>query len=350
MHERLRIGVIAPPWLTVPPGGYGGTEAVVDVLCRGLAAAGHDVTLVAHGASTCPVRVVPVLATRAALDINDALAEEQHTAAAYAILRDQDVIHDHTRIGPRHARDVDVPVVVTNHGPFDVEADERLRAYAAPNLTVVAISAEHARRAATLPVGAVVHHGIDITEMPFGDTPGPHLLFLGRMSPDKGVHHAIRYARDCGVPLVLAAKMREPGEHQYFRRHVAPALGGNVVYAGELDGAAKLAMLASARALLNPLCWPEPFGMVMIEAMACGTPVITSRLGAAPELVTPEVGRLCDDPDEFREAIAGIDRVDRAAVRAHVAANFSAERMVQRHLDVYRTAIARHRVTSGALR
>ena len=340
VQDRLRIGVIAPPWLSVPPEGYGGTEAVVDQLCRGLAAAGHDVTLVAHPSSTCPVRVVPVLAEHGALAINDAEAERRHVGGAYAILRDHDVIHDHTRAGTIHARDVGVPVVVTNHGPFDVEANERLAAAACPSLSVVAVSEAHALGARGVRVDAVIHHGVDVDSVPWR-RPGEHLLFLGRMSPDKGVHLAVRYARDAGVPLLIAAKMREAGEREYYRREIAPNLGAGILHVGEIGGRTKLEMLASARALLNPLCWPEPFGMVMIEAMACGTPVIARRCGSTPEIVAGGTGFVVDDDDGFRRAIRDVGRIDRAAVRAHVARSFSTARMVERHVALYRAAIAR---------
>lgn len=337
----MRIGVIAPPWLSVPPAGYGGTEAVVDQLCRGLAAAGHDVTLVAHPASTCPVRVVPVLTGRATPAINDAEAERRHVEGAYAILRDHDVIHDHTRLGAAHAAEVAAPVVITNHGPFDTEADERLAAAAGPNVFVVAISVAHARGAGGVRVHAVIHHGVDVDAFPSGRTPREHLLFLGRMSPDKGVHLAVRYARDAGVPLLIAAKMREAGEREYFRREIAPHLGGGILHVGEVGGRTKLEMLASARALLNPLCWPEPFGMVMIEAMACGTPVIARRCGSTPEIVTEGCGFVVDDDEGFRRAIHDVRRLDRTAVREHVAQRFSTGRMVDRHLALYRDVIAR---------
>ena len=149
-------------------------------------------------------------------------------------------------------------------------------------MPVVALSRNHAASAGEIPVAAVIYHGVDVNEFPIGTGDGDYAVFLGRMSPDKGVHIAARAARRAGVPLRIAAKMREPAEFAYFEREVKPLLGGGVEYVGEVGGQAKLELLARATCLLNPLTWPEPFGMVMIEALACGTPVVAHAVRVGP--------------------------------------------------------------------
>ncbi|TAM86340.1 MAG: glycosyltransferase family 4 protein, partial [Jatrophihabitans sp.] len=221
----MRIGLIAPPWVPVPPPAYGGTEVVVDNLARGLRRLGHDVRLFTVGTSTCPV-------PRAHLypdpiePMGEGNREAAHVLAAYEELRGVDVIHDHTMLGPligAAAARRGPPVVVTAHGPFTPDA-RRIFAAAATRAAIVAISHDQARRAGPVPITAVIHHGIDLDLYRAGPGGGGYLLFIGRMSPDKGVHRAVRVARRCGVPLRIVTKMREPAERAYFDEVVAPML------------------------------------------------------------------------------------------------------------------------------
>jgi len=199
---------------------------------------------------------------------------------------------------------------------------------------VVAISHSQRRAAPEVPVAAVIHHGVDPASFPVSPGTGGYVMFLGRMNPDKGAHRAIAVARAAGKQIVLAAKMWEPAKRRYFTECVEPLLGPDAVYVGDVGGVRKLGLLANAEALLNPIRWPEPFGLVMIEALVCGTPVLTFAEGAAPEIV--EHGRsgfLCDDEDDMAAAVATCARlVDRAESRARVEACFSTERMVADHL------------------
>jgi glycosyltransferase involved in cell wall biosynthesis len=213
------------------------------------------------------------------------------------------------------------------------------RAYG-QRMPVIAISADQAERAPDVPIARVIHHGVDPEQFPSGEGEGGYLLFLGRMTPDKGAHEAIGIAREAGLPLKLAAKMREPDEFAYFHQHVEPLLGAGVQHVGEASKVDKLELLAGASALLNPIRWPEPFGLVMIEALACGTPVLTYAAGAAPEIVEQGVtGFLCADQAALIEAIGRIGELNRRDCRAAVAGHFSSERMVSEHLGLYEEMI-----------
>jgi glycosyltransferase involved in cell wall biosynthesis len=345
----LRVGLIAPPWVPVPPTVYGGTEAVVDQLARGLAAAGCDVRLFTTGDSTCPVEkgsfYAEALSTRV-----DQTAELAHVQAAYDFLADVDVIHDHTLTGPTELNlsSIPMPVVTTAHGPFTSELRERYRA-AAEHVSVIAISLAQRRSAPEIPIAAVIHHGLDVASFPPGEGRGGYLFFLGRMSPDKGAHRAIAVARAAGRSILLAAKMWEPAEYRYFTEVVEPLLGEDAVYVGEVGGPHKLELLGAAEALVNPIRWPEPFGLAMIEALACGTPVLAFPEGAAPEIVDQgRTGFLCTDEEDMASMVDHVRDLDREACRNDVATRFSTSRMVEDHLALYRRLLARRDAATRA--
>jgi glycosyltransferase involved in cell wall biosynthesis len=336
---ELRIGLIAPPWVPVPPTVYGGTELVVDVLARGLREAGCDVVLFTTGDATCPVRrqwLYPeALGTEAF-----ARGDREHAERAYDVLADAgvDVIHDHTLAGPllfdRHPRGV--PVVTTVHGELVPSLRALYGAAAAGGVSVVTISHAQRRTGPDVCVAATIHHGIEVERFPVGDGGGGYVLFLGRMSPDKGAHRAIEVAREAGRPIVLAAKMWEPDERRYFAEQVEPLLGTDAAYVGEVGGREKLELLGGAEALVNPIRWHEPFGLVMIEALACGTPVLSFVEGAAPEIVEHgRTGFLCADEQDMAVALGCVADLDRFACRAAVEQRFSAACMVAKHLDLY---------------
>jgi len=334
----LRVGLIAPPWVPVPPNIYGGTELVVDQLARGLTAAGCEVTLFGTGEATCPVPrrwLYPQsLGTMA-----DPSAELAHVEAAYRELVGVDVIHDHTLSGPPWAdlHPPGTPVVTTVHGEFTPEMRELYTVAAAAGVAVVAISESQRCTALEVPVAAVIHHGIDLVRYPVGRGDGGYVMFLGRMHPDKGVHRAIEVARAAGKRILLAAKMWEPAEHRYFAERVEPLLGPDAVYLGEVGGWRKLELLGGAEALINPIRWPEPFGLVMIEALACGTPVLAFPEGAAPEVVDDtHTGFLCVDEGDMAAKTALVSDLDRRACRASAERRFSSGRMAEDHLELYR--------------
>ncbi len=343
----MRIGLIAPPWISVPPPNYGGTEVVVDTLARGLSAAGHDVVLVTTGDSTCPVARRSVYSRGQIGELGNVAIELRHLLYAYEHVGDVDIVHDHTVAGPLLARGFDVaPVVTTNHGPFTPEANAIYAA--AGDVPVVAIS-HHQASTAQVPVEKVIHHGIDLGRYPLGSGSGGYLVFLGRMSPTKGVGEAITLARRVGMPLLIAAKLNEKCERDYYEAEVAPRLGDDVRYLGTVGGAEKARLLGEAAALVNPIAWDEPFGLCMVEALACGTPVVVTSRGSAPEIVTDGVtGFVRDSVDELATAIQDLATIDRRACRASVEARFTAERMVADYVAFYEEVLRESRATAAA--
>lgn len=351
-RDAVRVAVIAPPWLPVPPTGYGGTELVLDTLCRGLADQGHEVLLYTTGDSTCPVERAWTYERHLGVANMSPPMELHHVMDAYDMAErwEADVVHDHTVTGPVWAQvHTRLPVITTNHGPFEEPLTSIYRRIA-PTVPVIAISHHQASTAGDVPVRQVIHHGLDTDAVPLGSGNGEFALFLGRMNEAKGVHRAIEIARAAGIPLKIAAKMREPHEFEYFETMVEPLLGGEVEYLGEVGPEDKYRLLGDARCLLNPIAWPEPFGMVMIEALACGTPVVGTPCGAAPEIVDDGVtGLLRKDPPALVDALVEVERIDRGACRRAVEERFSMARMAQGHLAVYRSLVAGGRAEAAEL-
>jgi len=338
----MRIGLIAPPWVPVPPPRYGGTEVVVDNLARGLQELGHEVELFTVGESTCPVRRQH-LYPAAVRPMGTSVEEAAHVLAAYEALSDVDLIHDHTVLGPLLAADIErsqAPLVCTHHGAFTAE-NIRIFTEIARHAAVVAISRSQAGYAATVPIAAVIHHGIDLEVFQPGPGDGDYLLFMGRMSPDKGVDRAVRVAHASGRPLVVVTKIREAAEKDYFDTVVRPILASEDTLVVEPDQAERLELLGRATALINPITWPEPFGLVMAESLASGTPVVGFPYGAAPEIVDDGVtGFLCRDESQMIAAIGRVQLIDRQACRAAAQARFSLIRMASDYLGLYRRRLA----------
>jgi glycosyltransferase involved in cell wall biosynthesis len=207
--------------------------------------------------------------------------------------------------------------------------------------SLIAISHHQANSAPCVRISRVIHHGLDTAEVPVGNGDGGYACFLGRMHPDKGLLQAIAVARLARIPLRIGAKMRSRDEQEYFRAVIEPLLGPDVEYLGELNTAEKYALLGGAVALLNPIQWPEPFGMVMIEALAAGTPVIATRRGSAPEIVDEGVtGLLSGGIRELAAALTVAGRLDRRACRRAAETRFSNQRMVAEHVELYNEAIS----------
>lgn len=342
--DPLRIGVLAPPWIAVPPPAYGGTEGVIDRLARGLQAAGHEVRLWTTGDATCPVPRGSTFETAAGEPMGLTTTELEHTIAAYEWFTAErcDVVHDHTLAGPLVATGP-APVVTTNHNPFGPPGLAAIYRRISATTRIIAISRHHASVARRLgiPVAHVIHHGVDVDEFAVGDGTGdergPYLAFVGRMDPTKGVGTAIDVARAAGWRLLIAAKMRDEGEISYYERDVAPRCTDGIDYVGEVGPSDKARLIGGAAALLNPIRWPEPFGLVMLEALAIGTPVITTPCGAAPEIVAHcRTGFVCDDARQMVDAVGSIDRIDRRRCRARARRLFSTGEMVARHVRAYR--------------
>jgi len=308
---------------------------VVDRLARGLVTAGHDVLLAAPAGSTCPVPQVAGAIEPEPLDIGQSLSELAHIVRGYAAMSGMDVIHDHTLAGPLYrGRPAQIPVVVTSHGPFLAAESDLFRAMQR-DTSIVAISRHQASTAQGIKITKVIHHGIDVDEIPVG-AGGDGAAFVGRMHSCKGVREAIEIARAADMPLQIAAKMREPAEHDYFRAEIEPLLDRNITYLGELELADKYALMGGSRVLLNAIQWAEPFGLVMIEALATGTPVVATRQGSAPEIVDDgRTGYLRSSTTGLAAALHEAATLVRAECRAAAVERFSTQRMVRDHLDLY---------------
>jgi len=337
----MRIALIAPPWVPVPPPAYGGTETVIDLLAAGFADRGHEVLLYTTGDSVCPVTKAWALPAALGTANTNPATELHHVISAYTTIVEwgADIVHDHTLVGPVYAQGVDIPVVTTNHGPFDGELAQLYRAVS-DRVGVIAISRHQASKSSHTRIAAVIHHGIDVESIPARAGNGGYAAFLGRMCPDKGVDVAARIARAGGFPLKIAAKLAEPAERDYFQTAVRPLLGGDIEYVGELGGAAKYEFLGQASCLLNPLRWDEPFGMVMIEAFACGTPVVATRGGSVPEIVQDgATGYIRDSDADLATAVGHIGDLDRLTCRNAARVRFSKDRMVRDHLDLFQAIV-----------
>jgi len=233
---------------------------------------------------------------------------------------------------------VATPVVHTMHGPLDGEAGPVYEQIArvAPRVKLISLSLNQRRPLPDLPWVANCPNALDLAAYPVQPHRGDYLVFIGRMSPDKGAHRAIRVAKDAGLPLKMAGKMNEPPEKEYFETQVRPALGWGIEYLGEVTHAEKVELLQNARATLFPIEWEEPFGLVMIESMACGTPVIATRWGAVPEVIEHGIsGIIVEDSSEMAAALEEADRLDPLECRRYVEERFSAARMVADYLAAY---------------
>lgn len=337
----MRIGLIAPPWIPVPPPAYGGIEAVIDNLARGLTALGHDVRLFTVGESTCPVPRQWLFSSPAE-PMGDQLHEAAHVLAAHEALADADIIHDHTMLGPLLAGRRGLarpPVVTTIHGRLTPQTRRTLAEIAA-HASIVAISRSQARSLGGIPLAAVIYHGIDLDVYRPGPGTGGYLLFVGRMSAEKGVHHAVRVAHQAGWRLIIAAKARDPAEHAYFDQQVRPLLRPGDGWPAEQPLAARVDLMRHAAALVNPITWPEPFGLVMAEALATATPVLAFPNGAAPEIIEHgRTGYLCQDEDEMTAAVGRLPEIDRSRCRMAAERRFSLNRMAADYERLYRAIL-----------
>jgi glycosyltransferase involved in cell wall biosynthesis len=338
--DKFRIAIVAPPWLPVPPERYGGVEWIVSLLADGLAELGHDVTLFAAGGSFTRARLATTLAEPQPFQYGRTLPELGHVLDAYGRVGDFDVVNDHSGLIAAALADlVGVPVCHTVHTPLTGREGQLYRGISAlnPRLRFISMTMHQRAPAPDLPWLANCPSAIDLDAYPFAPRRGEYLAFLGRMSSEKGAAHAIAAAKALGMPLKLAGKMHEVAERDYFRREIAPYLGDGVEYLGEVTHEEKVRLLQGARCTLFPIEWEEPFGLVMIESMACGTPVAAVRRGAVPEVIDDGVsGVVVDDVADLAEAVSRADAIEPTACREHVEEHFSDRRMVRRYLDAYR--------------
>ncbi|MFN2471302.1 MAG: glycosyltransferase family 4 protein [Gaiellaceae bacterium] len=337
----MRIALIAPVWFPVPPPGYGGIELVVSLLADGLADAGYDVTLFASGDSRTKATLQWTFRRAPSASIGIAEYEFRHALACYSRAGDFDVINDHS--GPFTATlggSVATPTVHSVHGPLGGVPGEiyDLIARVTPSVPLISISENQRRPRPDLPWLATVPNALDLSLYPAKPHRGDYLLFLGRMNAEKGCHRAIAVAMQLELPLKIAGKRRDPEEHEYFAEFVEPHVGHHgIEYLGEVPHGKKVELLQEARATLFPIEWDEPFGLVMIESMACGTPVIATRHGAVPEVIADGLsGVIVDNYREMPAALEAADALDPRECRRYVEERFSRERMVADYVEAYR--------------
>lgn len=341
----MHVAVIAPPWFTVPPTGYGGIELVVALLADGLVARGHDVTLFASGGSQTKARLVsPLIDPPDPALLGNTWFDAYHATSAYLeIDHAYDVVHDHSGIVGASLGGLcrgNPPVVHTLHGPW-TEPSRKLYGLLHEHVHLVAISTAQQADNPGIRYAGVVHNGIDLGAYPYVEEKDDFLVYIGRANPDKGPTLAIEVARRAGLPLAMIVKKSEPFERAYWDEIVAPVLHDEVEVYEAVTHERKVDLLGRARAMVFPIQWPEPFGLVMVESMACGTPVVACPAGAAVELVEEGVtGFLRESIDGLVEAVGEVGRCSPAACRARVQHRFSAEAMVSGYERIFRSVLA----------
>ena len=341
--------MLAPPWIGVPPHGYGGIESVVSLLSDELVRRGHSVTLFCAAGSHSAAIVRPLLDAPHPDRIGEALFEADHVAQAFAEIDATadtgwpfDIVHDHSGFTALAMADsLSVPIVHTLHGEFDRYTGAFYERHGHKAALVAISAAQQATAPLGVEVAAVIPNPVAVADWPLQARKADYLLWIGRLCADKGPERAIDVARRADLPLVLAGPV-QPGQEDFFDTEIAPHLErGQVTYVGEVAGRAKTELFASARAMLMPITWPEPFGMVMVEALACGTPVIAFPQGAAREIVVDgENGFLVADENEMASAIKRVGDIEPWACRQSVASRYDVSAVTAQYDALYRTILA----------
>jgi glycosyltransferase involved in cell wall biosynthesis len=350
----VRVALLAPAWFAVPPVRYGGIEWVVSHLADGLVDRGHDVTLFAAGDSQTKAQLVTSYDEPPSYRIGLSLPDLHHALTCLERAGEFDVVNDHS--GPLACalgQVIATPFCHTVHGPLRGEPGTIYAQIArvCPRVGLISLSYDQRSPLPNLPWLATCHNAIDLEDYPYDPGDDGYLLFLGRMAPDKGAHNAVRIALETGLPLKLAGKMHDPEERAHFDATVSPHLNDRIEYLGEVSHDEKVQLLQRALLTVFPIQWAEPFGLVMVESMACGTPVLATAMGAVPEVV--EQGRggiVADTVDELAGRVAEAAALDRAGVRAVAEERFSAERMVTEYELAYERLIERAGARNGAAR
>jgi glycosyltransferase involved in cell wall biosynthesis len=346
----VRIALIAPPWYTIPPSGYGGIEWVVALLADGLTDRGHDVTLFAAPGSDTKARLVSPLDEEPPREaIGDPWYEASHIVSVYEHCDEFDILHDHTGpVGVSVGALSDCPTIHTLHGPFTEQTLMLYRRVARQHWFVAISESQRSMAPPDLRWAGVVYNGILMDQYPFREDKDDFLFFLGRADEEKAPHLAIEAARRAGRRLVMCATTKNERERSYWAEHVEPILGDDVEVYGECAPDQKADLLGRAAALVFPIQWAEPFGLVMVEAMACGTPVLAWRNGSVPEVVVDgETGFIVESMDELVAAVDRVGELDPRAMRAWVEQRFSAEAMVNGYERAYERALAGERGAAG---
>lgn len=341
----MKIAQLAPLWESVPPKTYGGTELVVHLLCQEMTKLGHDVTLFASGTSqtSAKLNAITKLPMREANVKLPLLYEVEAVSKVINNWHEFDIIHNHMgfHIMP-FASMVDIPIITTLHGALLVEEEVQFyKKY--KNCPLISISDSQRVPAPGLNYEATVYNGIQVERYKFEATPNtdaPYLAFLGRLSEEKGAHLAIKLAKETGWKLIMAGKV-DTNDKPYYENIVKPLIDNKqIIFIGEVGHQAKVELLKGAHATVHAVTWPEPFGLVMAESMACGTPVLALNQGSIPEVINHKVtGFVENNIDDLIKRVKEIDKISRKKCREWVEDNFSSESMAENYLKVYRKLI-----------
>jgi glycosyltransferase involved in cell wall biosynthesis/mannose-6-phosphate isomerase-like protein (cupin superfamily) len=331
----MRIAMLAPISWRVPPRHYGPWERVVSLLTEGLVHRGIDVTLFATADSITSAQLAAVCPLPYSEDpsIDAKVWESLHISSVFERASEFDLIHNHFDFLPlSYSRLIDTPVVTTIHG---FSSNRILPVFQKYNDRAYYVAISEADRNRAVNYVATIHHGIPLEEFTLRRDPGDYLLFFGRIHPDKGVVEAIELARRSGWRLIIAGIVQD---QDYFERQVSPQIDGDQIrYVGSVGPDQRDRLLGEAHALVHLINFDEPFGLSMIEAMACGTPVIASRRGSVPEIIADgQTGFIVDNPEQALEAVRRVVELDRAAIRRYVGQNFSRDKMVNDYINVYK--------------
>jgi glycosyltransferase involved in cell wall biosynthesis len=339
----MKIAQIAPIVYPIPPKKYGGTERVVYGITEELVKMGHDVTLFASGDSVTSAKLVSVT-PKCLSDLNSSdpfgsnILSCMHFGLAYKMQEEFDIIHDHMGMLSLPTANLSkTPVVYTYHGPFTPDIQE---IYSILNKPFVASISKNQGNSAKLQMNHIgtVYNGLYMDHYPFSEKTEGYLLFVGRITLEKGVHHAIEAAMRLKMPLIIAAKLETTFQPDvdYFEEKVKPYLSETIQWIGEVNEQERNKLMSKAVAFLHPVTWPEPFGLTLIESMACGTPVIGFNLGSIPELIKDGVsGFVVENVDEMVERVKMVSQIDRIGCRNYALTNFSARKMAEGYLALY---------------
>ncbi len=337
---KLKIAQIAPLVERVPPKKYGGTERVVSSLTEQLVQKGHDVTLFATGDSETAAKLISVYprALREAKMLDPHGLNEWsllHIANAYKRQSEFDIIHDHNSIfSLPTAQFAKTPIVITLHGSINLNNRRLYETVTTPYY--VSISKQQTLHVPRLKISDTIYNGLPMTEYPFNKTHKGYLLFVGRISMEKGLHLAIDAANDLNLPLIIAAKLDDTNI-DYFREYIEPRLYGEQIrWIGEVDQKQRNELMSNAMCFLHPVTWREPFGLTLIEAMACGCPVVAFNKGSIPEIIKDgKTGFVVNGLEEMIEAITKINQLDRSECRRYALKNFNDKLMADRYEELY---------------
>lgn len=341
----MKIAQIAPIVERIPPRKYGGTERVISALTEELVRRGHDVTLFASGdsitgatlSSICPrsLREAGIIGER---EKNGWTL--RHIGAAYSRAKEFDIIHDHCGVFSLPTAELSpTPVVQTMHGAF---FDHNIHVFQSLRKThIVTISKDQGSGLDQMNMAGTIYNGLHMEHYPFSERPGNYLLYVGRITPQKGTHIAVQLAAELKMPLILAAKL-EPDQQRYFDQDVAPYLSKNIQWIGEVNEAERNKLMSEAMCFLHPGLWREPFGLTLIEAMACGCPVVALRRGSIPEIIQDgKTGFIAESIEHMAALIPQTASLHRRYCRQYSLGTFSAKKMVDEYEKLYKLLTAR---------